>query len=260
MPNVRVDDALVPYGMKGSGPGLVLVHGTGPGAGITWDGVADRFTDARTVITPDLSGSDPAEDDGGDLTVEALTGQLDAVIGDAGTGPVDLVGFSLGAPVAAAFAATRPELVRTLVLVAGWAGPGDEYLRNLMTVWRRIADDADAFGRFSTLTGFSREFLNALGPDGVEGLVPNLRPNRERLRQIDLNLRVDVRDLLPKIQARTLVIGCGRDLTVPVENSRELHAAIAGSEYAEIDSGHVVLLERPEEWVRLVAEFVLRPQ
>ncbi|WP_228645775.1 alpha/beta fold hydrolase [Microtetraspora sp. AC03309] len=49
-------------------------------------------------------------------------------------------------------------------------------------------------------------------------------------------------------------------LTVPVENSRELHAAIAGSEYAEIDSGHVVLMERPEEWVRLVAEFVLRPR
>lgn len=51
------------------------------------------------------------------------------------------------------------------------------------------------------------------------------------LRQIDLNLRLDVRDLLPKIQARTLVIGCGRDLTVPVENSRELHAAITGSEF-----------------------------
>ncbi len=77
--------------------------------------------------------------------MESLTAQLDAVIGDAGTGPVDLVGFSLDAPVAAAFAATRPELVRSLVLVAGWAGPGDEYLRNLMTVWRRIADDADAF-------------------------------------------------------------------------------------------------------------------
>ncbi|WP_405151476.1 alpha/beta hydrolase [Sphaerisporangium sp. NBC_01403] len=259
MPTVSLGSARLPYETKGSGPGLLLVHGTGPGADITWGGIAERFAGRRTVITPDLSGSDHAVDGGEELTVELLAGQVEAVIHDAGAEPVDLVGFSLGAPVAAAVAATRPELVRRLVLVAGWSGPDDEYMRNLMTVWRRVAGDADAFGRFATLTGFSRAFLNALGAEEVEKLVPNLRPTPERLRQIDLNLRIDIRRLLPGIQAETLVIGCSQDHTIPVENARALHAGIPGSDYAEIDSGHVVLFERPAEFADLVRAFLDRP-
>ncbi|MEV4170564.1 hypothetical protein [Nonomuraea sp. NPDC049709] len=50
-------------------------------------------------------------------------------------------------------------------------------------------------------------------------------------------------DLLPKITAPTLVIGNPRDYLVPVERAR----ALPGGEYAELDSGHVVVHERPAE-------------
>jgi pimeloyl-ACP methyl ester carboxylesterase len=145
------------------------------------------------------------------------------------------------------------------VLVAGWVGPDDEYMRNMMTVWRRTADDAEAFGRFGTLTAFSRRFLNMIGAEEVDRIAMSNQPTPGALRQIELNLRVDVRPLLPRIQAETLVIGCTLDQTVPVENARELHAAIEGSTYAEIESGHVVLFEQPAEFVKLVKEFISRP-
>ncbi len=256
MPTVSAGTARVPYRVEGTGPRLVLVHGTGPGASITWGGLAGRFTGDRTVVMPDLSGSENAEDDGGELTVPLLAAQVVAVIEDTGAGPVDLAGFSLGAPVAAAVAATRPELVRRLVLAAGFAR-ADEYLRNLMIVWRRLAGDAEAFGRLVTLTGFGRDFLEGLGREEVERLTSNLLPTPGVLRQVALNARLDIVGLLPAVHAETLVIGCTQDATVPVGNARELHAAIAHSVYAEIDSGHVVVLERPDAFADLVRDFVL---
>lgn len=146
--------------------------------------------------------------------------------------------------------------MRRLVLVAGWTGPDDEYPRSLMTAWRRTGDDAETFGRFGTLTAFSRAFQNMIGSAEVDKIVASNQPTPGVLRQIELNLRVDVRDLLPKIIAPTLVIGCTLDQMVPGQNARDLHAAIAGSTYAGIESGHVVLFEQPGEFVKLVADFI----
>jgi pimeloyl-ACP methyl ester carboxylesterase len=261
MPVVSVADARVTYDRTGSGPGpaLVLVHGTGSaGAPLTWGDMVPRFAVDRTVLTPDLSGTDRTADDGGPLTVEGLAAQVAAVIEDAGTGPADVLGFSMGAPVSAALAALRPDLVRRLVLFAGWAHTeDDEYTRNLFALWRRLGPvDAEAFGRLVTLTGFSRGFLNALGRDEVERLVPNMPPTPGTLRHVDLDGRVDIRELLPRVRARTLVLGATQDATVPVAHSRALHEAIAGSSYAEIDAGHVAFFERPDEFAGRVRAFL----
>ncbi|WP_369373841.1 alpha/beta fold hydrolase [Streptomyces sp. cg36] len=264
---VTVADALVSYdrhssGRPGPGPALVLVHGTGSGgSAVNWGALAPRFAAGRTVLTPDLSGTERTADDGGPLTVEGLAAQVVAVIEDAGTGPVDLLGFSMGAPVCAAVAALRPDLVHRLVLVAGWAHTdGDEYLRNQFTLWQQVgASDPAAFGRIITMTGFSRGFLNTIGREQVELLIPNLPPTPGTLRHVGLDSRVDIRALLPRVRATTLVIGCTQDATIPVEHSRGLHAAIAGSSYAEIDAGHVAFFEREDEFVKLVDDFTPAP-
>jgi pimeloyl-ACP methyl ester carboxylesterase len=262
MATIAVDGAQVHYEKTGSGPGpaLVLVHGTGSeGAALTWGQTAPRFAGRRTVITPDLSGTKATLDDGGPLTAEGLAAQVVAVIEDAADGgPVDLLGFSMGAPVVATVAALRPDLVRRLVLTAGWAHTdGDVYLRSLFTLWRDLgAVDPASFGRAVTMTGFSRDFLNSLGPEQFEALVRNMPPDEGTLRHVALDLRVDVRHLLPRIQAPTLVVGATQDITVPVEHSRALHAAIAGSSYAEIDSGHVMFFEQEDRFVKLVSDFV----
>lgn len=254
MATVEVGNAQVNYGVAGEGPPLVLVHGTGSaGAALTWGQLVPMFA-GRTVITPDLSGSDATGDDGGPLSLDVLAGQVVAVIEAVGRGPVDLLGFSLGSPVVATVAARRPDLVRRLVLVAGWTRTeGDVYLSATFDLWRRLgASDPVAFGRFVTLTGFSPGFLDGLGAEGFAEVAGNMPPTVNTLRQVDLDARVDVRDALPLITAPTLVLGGTRDATVPVEHSRALHTAIAGSAYAEIDAGHVMFFERPKEFVDVV--------
>jgi pimeloyl-ACP methyl ester carboxylesterase len=44
---------------------------------------------------------------------------------------------------------------------------------------------------------------------------------------------------------------------VPVENVRALHQAIPGSRYAELESGHVVFAEKPDELATLIRAFLL---
>ncbi|WP_330455103.1 MULTISPECIES: alpha/beta hydrolase [unclassified Streptomyces] len=262
MATVTVNGAKVHYEKTGSGPALVLVHGTGSaGAALTWGQTAPRFASRHTVVTPDLSGSEATADDGGPLTAEGLAAQVVAVIEEVTDGPVDLLGFSMGSTVAATVAALRPDLVRRLILVAGWAHTdGDAYLRSLFTLWKDLGtSDPASFGRAVAMTGFSRGFLNAISREAFDALIPNMPPTPGTLRHVDYDLRVDIRPLLPRIEAPTLVIGGTQDITVPVEHSRALHAAITGSSYAELDAGHVMLFEQEDTFVELVTDYINSP-
>jgi pimeloyl-ACP methyl ester carboxylesterase len=84
----------------------------------------------------------------------------------------------------------------------------------------------------------------------------NMAPTPGILRQVALNAQVDVRALLPRIRARTLVSGCTHDAIVPVRHARALHLAIAGARYTEFDSGHLVIFERPAELADRIAGFL----
>ncbi|MGW2304820.1 alpha/beta fold hydrolase [Streptomyces sp. NPDC001809] len=106
------------------------------------------------------------------------------------------------------------------------------------------------------MAGFSRGFLNCIGREVFEALIRNMAPTEGTRRHIAYDLKVDIRPLLHRIEAPTLVLGGTQDITVPVEHSRALHAAITDSSYAEIDAGHVMFFERESTFVKLVADFV----
>ncbi|SEH01647.1 Pimeloyl-ACP methyl ester carboxylesterase [Nonomuraea solani] len=249
MPTTLHGSGPVHYRKEGAGPGLVMVHGTGGDAVSNYAHLVPGLADVRTVITPDYAGSGLTADPGGDLTLDLLAGQVAAAFEE----PSDLVGFSLGAAVAAKVAAERPELVRRLVLIAGWTHLADSRLELGLRTWARLAaTDPESFAAYGPLMAFGPEFVSAAGADTL--MVGE--PPKGTLRQIELDLRVDLRELLPKITAPTLVVGSTRDYLIPVEHARALHAALPGSEYAELDSGHVVLHERPAEITALIRDFI----
>jgi pimeloyl-ACP methyl ester carboxylesterase len=99
--------------------------------------------------------------------------------------------------------------------------------------------------------------LSGIGAEGVAQLIAGAPPITDGMRRhIDLDGRADLRDLLPKISAPTLVIGLTRDQVVPIEQARALHEAIDGSGFLEIDSGHLVIFERPDELIAAVQGFI----
>lgn len=257
MSHTTVDSATVHYRTEGQGPGLLLVHGTGATGDANYGHLLQEFTEHHTVILPDYAGSGGTTDDGRPLTLEQLADQVLGAADAATDEPVDVVGFSLGALVAVMAAARRPERVRRLVLVSGWARNDDLRKRLGFTLWRRLADlDPELYSHYISLLLFTPGFLANLDQATFDEAVGGAAVNEGTLRQIELGLEADIRELLPKISVPTLVVGCRHDQLVPVEHSRELHDAIPGSTYLEIESGHLVPAEAPDKLVDAIRTFL----
>lgn len=176
------------------------------------------------------------------------------------TGPFDLVGYSLGAAVAASIAAEHPQWVRSLVLLAPFADGSAPRIRLQFEVWQQlIRSDPATFARLILLNGFSRGFLSGFSDIQINEWVELIcKTNRwdGMLRQVELDARVDINPLLPKITSPTLVIGCIQDHIIGPEPARDIAAAISGSRYAELDAGHLAPFERPDELLALINDFV----
>jgi pimeloyl-ACP methyl ester carboxylesterase len=264
MATLRVKDSVVEYLMEGTGPGLVLVHGTGGSAEANWGHLVDRFAQHWTVIRPNYSGSGNTTDEGGPLSVEQLAGQVLGAAKAAGKVPFDLVGFSLGAAVAAVVAARAPGLVRSLVLIAGFADSADSYLKLEFSLWRElIVRNRPALARLFLLTGLSHDYIASLGEAEIEASASSMvdGTNWEGLaRQIEVNLTLDVREQIRSITRPTLVVGCTHDCIVPVRLPQLLAATIPGAEYTELATGHLAALEQPDAFATVIESFLMGRQ
>jgi pimeloyl-ACP methyl ester carboxylesterase len=111
----------------GTGDPIVFLHGMGTSSA-TWTQVMALLDDRFTVVAPDLlgHGASPLLDDPQEYTRDRTLADLDDIIdaldssGD-NAKPV-LVGHSLGGYLALAYAATRPDRVRGVVVLN--TGPG----------------------------------------------------------------------------------------------------------------------------------------
>jgi pimeloyl-ACP methyl ester carboxylesterase len=254
MATVEIEKSVVEYLVDGTGPGLVLVHGTGGSAEANWGHLVDRFSRHWTVIRPNYSGSGNTTDACGSLSVEQLAGQVLAAAKAVGKVPFDLVGFSLGAAVAVVVAARAPDLVRSLVLIAGFANSTDSYLKLEFSLWLALA-------RLFLLTGLSHGFLANLSEAEIEASVSSIvaGTNWDGLaRQVELDLTLDVREQARSITRPTLVIGCTHDCIVPVRHPQLLAAMIPEAEYTELATGHLAALEQPEAFATAIETFLMR--
>lgn len=173
-------------------------------------------------------------------TLEERMDDVRAVMDAEGLASAVIFGVSEGGPMSVLFAATYPERVRSLVLMASYARPvqGDGYphgpspsdvdgfLQWLESRWGTgkvlAANTADAPPGDEPLRLAARFERNASTP-GVASAI--MRANSE----------IDVRDVLPAIRVPTLVLHATGDPFVDVAHGRHLAAHIAGAELVELD-------------------------
>lgn len=130
-----LDGLSVHYLRAGRGPVVVLLHGLG-GFAASWRTTIDALAGQATVLAPDLPGfgrsAKPRMRYGLDFFVAALDAFLDAL----DVRPLALVGHSLGAGVAVAWALRWPGRVERLALLGGLV-PGFAY--RVSPVYRLLA-------------------------------------------------------------------------------------------------------------------------
>jgi pimeloyl-ACP methyl ester carboxylesterase len=111
---LRTADGDIAYTESGTGPAAVFVHGMATG-GALWRHVIEQVDGTTRCIAVDLPlhGGTPPRDD---PSLTALARLVADLCEGLGLEQIDLVGNDFGGVVAQVVAATRPELLRSLVL------------------------------------------------------------------------------------------------------------------------------------------------
>ena len=249
---VRYYDSIETHGRKNP---IVLVHGTTGSTAVHFGFLYPVLATRQRVVSVDLG--QPT----GQLTIDSFRSQVEAVLDAVLPGQkVTLLGYSLGAVVAATVAASRPEVVENLVLVAGWAKTDtNQILRN--NVWNALykSGDKEALAQFTVYAAFGNPFVGARTLADLAPAINAVNVTEFGAAQMQLNREIDILDRLDKIKANTLIIGCEHDAMVPKRHSRELFGAIDNARYTEIPSGHAVVFERPAELHKHIDNFAANP-
>jgi pimeloyl-ACP methyl ester carboxylesterase len=250
------------YGVMGEGPSLVLVH-----AGIAdcrmWDDQVVTFSERYRVVRYDVRGFGKSSVSAGDY---AHYEDLLAVLRHPSVDLASILGVSMGGTLTIDFALAHPRMVSALVLVAtgptGYDRWGDEIKRG----WADETAALEAGDLERAIEINLRMWVDgpARSPDEVAGAV-RARVRKMLAHNLAREGEGETQDLEPlaigrlsEIRAPTLVIGGGdRDAPEMVASSQLLASEIPGARL-EVISGvaHVPNMERPEEFNRIVLEFL----
>lgn len=220
---------------------LVLLHGLS-GSGYWWRRNVDGLSREYRVILPDLvgfgaSGSvrrvpEPAE------MADALVRWMDGMELDR----THLAGHSMGGQISAHLAAGHPDRVERLALVDSTGIPRPLTTRNLM----RFGMEMMPLWRWG-----DPNFLPVIAGDAITAGPRNL------LRAIRHILEDDVRPLLERVRAPTLLIWGERDNLVPLAHAMEFRELIPDAELAVLrGAAHNPMVDRPADFNRLLLTFL----
>jgi class 3 adenylate cyclase len=237
----RNGDVHVAYRVFGDGPrDFVLIPGTLSHVELYWDFpineyLLKRLTSFARVIVFDKRGQG-LSDRVAEQTLEERISDVRAVMDDVGSKQATIFGWSEGGPMSLMFCATYPERTSALVLCGSYSS----FKREPMTF------SSEQYSLFL-------DFVEANWGKGV--LVPINAPTRQEdepfvkwfarlerataspgaiLALLRANYDIDVNDVLPTIQAPTLILHRTGDRTVPIECSRYLAEHIRGAKFVEL--------------------------
>jgi pimeloyl-ACP methyl ester carboxylesterase len=259
MQHVEVSGLRIAFQRRGQGPCLFLLHGAVCDSRV-WRAQLESLSDAFDVVAWDAPGcggsSDPPDHFRMPEYAECLRGFIAAV----GLPRLHVLGHSWGSSLALQLYQQRPAMVRSLLLVgayAGWAGslPPQQVEERLQFALRSAQLPAGAFEP-SSMPGLFSDVLPADRAEELAHIMSETRPAGTRTMAYAL-AEADLRDVLPSIEAPTLLLYGDADERSPLNVARELHARIPRSTLAVMPGlGHECYLESPERFDAEVRNFL----
>lgn len=229
----------VEYGAEGTP--VILLHGLS-GSSRWWARNIAGLAERHRVILPDLIGFGRSPRPSGRLPAVADVARVLANwMEEQEIGRAHVVGHSMGGQIAAHLAAEHPDRVDRLVLVAAAGIPRPLTPRAVA----RFGIDIAPLWRW----GDPRFLPVILGDAWTAGPIT-------LLQAIGHILVDDIRPLLPKIVAPTLVIWGERDTWVPLSHAWQIRSRIPNARLAVLrGAAHVPMVDRPADFNRMVLSF-----
>ena len=235
-------------------PSILLMHGSGL-THIVWS-LHEQFYASQgfNILSVDLPGHGNSE--GPSLkSIEEISDWVKSLMNVLDIKKIIIIGHSQGCLVGIDFASRYPNLINSLVLVAGcykmpvnqdlinYAEAGDEKAILLMMKWGY--EGSKAF----------------IGGNPVKKIINSSREIREVLA-VDLNACNNYKggkESLEKINCQTLCIFGDLDKMVPLEIGNKMTSMIKNSEKKIINNcGHMIIFEKAFEMRKIVKEFLTK--
>lgn len=273
------DGLTLRYDRIGAGP-LLVCHPGGPGFSSRYfagdlGGLDAFFT--LVLLDPRGTGESERPSNPGAYSTDDYVADVEALRVALEVDQLSLLGHSHGGVVAAAYAAEHPTRVRRLVLANSLARLHPEEMERLKAThadepWYEDAQQAleqELAGEFETEEELRqlavREFAfyfadyDEAARAFLDEHVAAELPNTDALKWFNQRLEAgefDLRPVLPRIQAPTLVVTGEADFICGPACASDLAEGIAGAEKLVVDDcGHFTYFEQPERWREAVRRF-----
>jgi branched-chain amino acid transport system permease protein len=239
------------YIAAGSGEPVVWIHGN-TGSSRWFERVMD--IPGYRHLAPDLPNFGRSAPLDGTPDIAAYAEAVHAFMGALGVGKAIIVGHSLGGAVAMALATAHPKLAKALILVdssapTGLKTPETHYpVLEMMRTNKALLTQAFRGGVMPTMK--DEGFFQALVDDAMLMAAPAWSGNARALE------RFDCLAACRKFSAPVLVVRGEKDAIITEAMARETAAAFPTARLELLDGvGHAVLVEDPERFKKLFAEF-----
>jgi pimeloyl-ACP methyl ester carboxylesterase len=254
MPSVSVDGLRTFYEFKGKGKPLILVHGAG-GSSAYWFNQVSELSKKLLVIAIDLPGHGNSERLKGKPTIEQYAEHVANFVNQMKLGKVTMLGHSMGGLVVQQITLKHPEMLDKLIIVDSSAKFAVQH--NYSNSLRDGTDfnPIEFASLFFSPKTLERANIVSLLQQMTQGMTSNFDPD---ILADDFELvgSVDFRRRLKDITIPTLIVH-GADDIVPLSSAHYLNENIKGSRLAIIpDAGHLVMIEKPGEFNKIVLSFV----
>ena len=235
------DGARIYYELRGDGPAVVFVHGSGGHHAAWWQQVP-HLRDRYTAVTLDLRGFGRSDSHLEEFDSLAFPGDVAAVLDDAGIERAVLVGQSIGAAAALKVALAHPGRVAGVILAHSLGGLAHDELAALVRADRAAAEQLPVIDRLLS-KGFQQEqpektfLFQQLGTFNVAKMADlrNLAAGGPTL------------DELAASGVRVCFLAGGRDAVLRPDTVRRAHELIDGSLLAVVPDGpHSMYWEAPD--------------
>jgi len=262
----RVGDLTWHVQEMGSGPAVLLVHGTGASTH-SWAALAPLLATRFRVIAPDLPGHGFTQlGSQAQSSLPGMASSMAALMNRLALTPVLAVGHSAGAAVLARMCLDGAISPRALISLNGALLPLRGLAGQFFAPAAKLLAGFSLVPRLFSWRGADRRVAERLIRDTGSTLEPEMVDLYHRLIRAPSHVSGTLRmmanwDLEPlsrqlhRIAPRLYLIACENDRTVPPGEARRLHRLLPESHLVALPGlGHLGHEERPERFAQLIFE------